>query len=97
MNAKQIDVTCPCCSAQLSIDVLTGRVMRTSRPRASSESAPAEDRWDVAQSSVRQRTQGSADKLESALEEERGKSARFDELFKKAQEKHGREKADDSE
>ena len=90
MGAKQIDVTCPCCASVLTIDVLTSRVMRTVRADERAGGAPAADRWEKAQERVRERTKTSADKLESALQDERTKESRFDELFKKAREKHAR-------
>lgn len=83
MSAKQIEVTCPCCSARLSVDVLTSRVMRTER----TESAGKADKWSSAQDSVRGRSSSGAEKLENALEAERGKKARLDDLFKQAQDK----------
>jgi hypothetical protein len=90
MAAKQIDVICPCCDSVLTVDVLTSKVMRTQRASEKGAAEPATDRWDTAQDRVRERTQKSADKLESALQDERTKAARFDELFKKASEKHNR-------
>ena len=95
MNAKQIDVTCPCCSSVLTVDVSTGKIMRSERAAEGGEPRAPEDRWQSAQDRVRQRTQGGADKLESALDAERGKEARFDELFKKAREKHTRKPDDE--
>jgi hypothetical protein len=83
MTGKQIDVTCPCCSARITVDVTTGAVMRTQR----AEGAPGGDTWAAAQETVRGRTKSGADKLESALQEERGKKDRLDDLFRKAQEK----------
>ena len=99
MGAKQIDVTCPCCASVLTIDVLTSKVMRTVRAderAGGAGGAPAPDRWEKAQERVRERTKSSADKLESALQDERTKETRFDELFKKAREKHAR-KSDEPE
>jgi len=93
MGAKQIDVTCPCCASVLTIDVLTSKVLRTVRADERSGAAST-DRWEKAQEKVRERTQKSADKLESALEDERTKESRFDELFKKAQAKHTRKRDD---
>jgi hypothetical protein len=90
MGTKQIDVICPCCASVLTIDVLTSKVMRTLRADERSSSAPSTDRWEKAQERVRERTQKGADKLESALQDERTKESRFDELFKKAREKHTR-------
>jgi len=103
MSAKQIDVTCPCCSTRLTVDVLTAQVLRRSPPdaAASGAEAPASapesggDRWASAQARVRERSKSGEDRLESALEHERGKSKRFDELFQKAREKHTR-KPDES-
>jgi hypothetical protein len=57
--------------------------MRTQR----AEGAPGGDVWKTAQETVRGRTQSGADKLESALQEERGKKDRLDDLFRKAKEK----------
>ena len=88
MSAKQIDVTCPCCSTRLTVDVLTGQILRRSSSEASEAGTPGKDRWVSAQERVRERTTSGEDKLESALDHERGKSARFDELFQKAREKH---------
>jgi len=83
MSSKQIDVTCPCCSSKLSIDVLTTRVMKTER----SDIPAGGDKWASAQSKVRGRTDAGAEKLENALEEERGKKSRLDDLFKAARDK----------
>jgi hypothetical protein len=89
MSAKQIDVKCPCCSSLLTVDVLTGKIMRTVRADEHA-GAGSVDRWDAANERVRERTTKSADKLESALQDERTKEARFDEIFKQAQSKHSR-------
>jgi hypothetical protein len=88
MSSKQVDVTCPCCSTRLTVDVLTGQVLRRSSPEASAEGETRQDRWNTAQDRVRERTKSGEDKLESALEHERGKGERFDELFRKAHDKH---------
>jgi hypothetical protein len=87
MSAKQIEVTCPCCSARLEVDVTSGSVMRTRRAEKAGEKAGEVDVWGAAQATVRGRTNSGADKLESALEEERGKKDKLDDLFRKAQEK----------
>jgi hypothetical protein len=47
------------------------------------------DGWAAAQDKVRERTSSGQGKLESALDYERNKQKRFDELFKKATDKHG--------
>lgn len=96
MSAKQIDVTCPCCSTRLTVDVGTGQVLRRIGPDAAAGGPPDKDRWVSAQERVRERTKSGEDKLESALDHERGKSARFDELFQKAREKNARKGDEDS-
>jgi len=99
MTAKQIDVTCPCCSTRLTVDVLTGQILRRSQPaEAETEGGTAaKDRWVSAQERVRDRTKTGEDKLESALEQERTKAKKFDDLFQKAREKHTRKDSQDSE
>jgi hypothetical protein len=95
MSAKDIEVLCPCCAARLSVDVATGKILKSvpapeDGPRGA-DATPSKDRWESAQKRVRDRTQSSTQKLESALEAERTKEARFDDLFKKARDKHERD------
>lgn len=96
MSAKEIEVTCPCCSAHLTVDAATGNVMRSKRAADRESGVPSADRWDSAQERVRQRTSTGADKLESALESERGKADRLDELFRQAQAKQRRGDSDET-
>ena len=95
MSAKQIDVTCPCCSTRLTVDVLTGQVLRQTPQEA--PAGEGKDRWSSAQEKVRDRTRSGEDKLQSALEHERNKSKRFDDLFDQAREKHSRKGSQDPE
>ena len=92
MGAKEIDITCPCCAARITVDAATGKVLRSREEKSGGKA----DMWESAQANVRQRTTQGADKLESALEKERGKADRLDELFRKAQEKNRRGEEDDS-
>lgn len=84
MSTKQIDITCPCCSSRLTVDVLTQKVMRT---ESASPPADGGDKWTSATKNVQGRTASGAEKLENALKQEREKKARLDDLFEKAQEK----------
>ena len=84
VSAKEIEVLCPCCQSRLSIDVLTAKVLRHEPAGAGSASA---DRWASAQDRVRGRTTSGTEKLDRALDSERGKKDRLDDLFRKAQEK----------
>lgn len=94
MSSKQIDVTCPCCSTVLTVDVLTRQVLKRVEPteRASGSS---DDRWGAAQERVAGRPEASQDKLDRMLAEERGKEDRLDELFRKANEKLSRKEDDE--
>ena len=49
---KELEVTCPCCQARLTVDVLTSKVMRTRLP----EAEKARDPWAAANEKVRDRT-----------------------------------------
>lgn len=88
MSSREIEVTCPCCSARLQVDIRTAQVMKSVRKEDSEGSAASSDKWSAAQGKVEERTRGGLDKLERALEHERGKKDRFDQLFKEATEKH---------
>lgn len=94
MNAKDIEVRCPCCATRLLVDVATGKILKTTPapepPGQDLVGKPPRDRWESAQQSVRDRTQTSTRKMESALEAERTKEDRFDELFKQARDKQAR-------
>jgi len=87
MSPKEVEVTCPCCTARLTIDVRTGQVLKRQVPPKAGEQAVVKDAWESAQDRVRERSAEGKRKLESALDYERTKEARFDELFKQATEK----------
>lgn len=88
MSAKEIEVTCPCCQARLTVDTRTSQVMRA-KPVEQPGEAP-KDAWAEAEAKVRERSARSQDRLSSALEQEKSKEGRFDELFRKAAEKRKR-------
>jgi hypothetical protein len=92
MGSKEIEITCPCCAARITVDAATGKTLRSREAKPGGKT----DAWESAQENVRQRTTRGADKLESALENERGKADRLDELFRKAQEKTRGRGDDDS-
>jgi hypothetical protein len=97
MQSKQVEITCPCCSGRLLVDVLTGKVLR-SRPRevVDEQGKPVvgEADWTQAVGKVKQRLETQGDRMQQALEREKDKEARLDELFRKASEKLDEEKAD---
>jgi hypothetical protein len=95
MSSKEVEVTCPCCTARLTIDVRTGQVLKRQVPAKEGAGEPGKDAWASAQDRVRERTAEGKRKLESALDYERTKEARFDELFKKATEKNAPKPGED--
>jgi hypothetical protein len=95
MGPKQIDVTCPCCSTILTVDVLTAQVLRRTEPREDGAKGQGESRWGAAEETVEGRQTSAQDKLDQALAEERGKEAHLDDLFRKAQEKLTKKDKDD--
>ena len=87
MEIKQIAVQCPCCSTQLTVDVLTQTVLRALSPEEHAEDDPAKRgkaRWDKAQGRVDERPGKAKDKLESALSKEKDKESHLDDLFDQA-------------
>ena len=95
MSSKEVEVTCPCCTARLTIDIRTGQVLKRQLPAKEGAGGATKDAWESAQDRVRERSAEGKRKLETALDYERTKEARFDELFKKATEKKAREPEDE--
>ena len=90
MQKKQIEITCPCCSSKLAVDVLTETVLRASAPAELDETGrPKVDtkRWTGAEERVEDRSAKAEDRLESALSAEKDKETRLDDLFDKARAK----------
>jgi len=100
MEIKQIEVTCPCCSSRLAVDVLTRSVLRASAPAELDETGKPvvdEGRWDVASKRVATRGESAEDRLESALSAEKQKESRLEDLFDKARAKVQRREEDPEE
>lgn len=88
MGTKQIDVTCPSCDTLLTVDVLTRQVLRRVGPlERDSPGSTRGERWESARKNVAGRRESGEDKFDRALDEERGKEARLDDLFRKAKDK----------
>ena len=90
MDSKQIDITCPCCSTRLTVDVRTSQVLRSARPSEVDETGKAQldpGRWDEAVGRVQERAGRVSDELEAGLSREREKERRLDDLFDAAKKK----------
>lgn len=90
MQKKQIEIDCPCCSTRLTVDVLTQTVMRAVSPQELDESGEPlvpNQRWESARDRVDSRSAGAGDRLDEALNAEKNKANRLDDLFDQAKEK----------
>jgi len=90
MDTKQLEITCPCCDTRLTVDVRTGGVVRSRRPEERDETGKPivrEADWSNAFNKVKQRSDGAGSKLDQALQNERDKASRLDDLFRQAKEK----------
>jgi hypothetical protein len=99
VEAKQIEIECPCCKSRLLVDVRTGQLLRSRRPEElDSEGRPvvSERDWDEALGRVKDRSQTREGRLDEALNRERDKASRLDDLFRQARDKLGsREERDE--
>ena len=84
MSKKEIDVTCPCCSSRLLVDVATSKVLRSRNPK---EEDGGDKTWGAAQGRVEDRDGRATDAFNSALDREESREDDLDDLFSKAQKK----------
>lgn len=90
METKQIEVQCPCCETRLTIDVRTRTVLKHAPPEQLDEMGKLivdESRWDQAIDRAHGRADGAKDKLNKALDDEKAKESRLDDLFDRANKK----------
>lgn len=80
MAKKQITVDCPCCDAQLVVDVLTEKVLRHRKAGAT-----AEVTWGEATARLAEREARGTDAFDSALSNEKTRPKDLDDLFKAVQ------------
>ncbi|MDP6763880.1 MAG: hypothetical protein QF903_07870 [Planctomycetota bacterium] len=93
MDVKQVEVRCPGCAHQLTVDVRTSTVLRAIPPGEVDEEGKTQidpSRWDAATEQVSERVAEASDKLDAALEKERDRESRFDALFDRARDKASR-------
>jgi hypothetical protein len=93
MDTKDIQLDCPCCQSRLEVDVRSGKVLRW-RPKGDlgepGKPVVRESDWGSASQKVNQRMDAAADKFDQSLSREKNRTRDLDELFRKANEKLGR-------
>lgn len=82
MAKKDITIVCPCCEAELIIDVLTQKILRH-RAKGST----AESTWGDAHARVAGREERGTDAFDAALSGEQSRSRDLDDLFDEAKKK----------
>lgn len=90
MSSKEIEILCPCCDTRLTVDVLTRTVLRTVGAQETDEFGKPvvnEGRWDAAADKVKDRGDDAGGRLDDALDAERKRANRLDDLFDKAKRK----------
>jgi hypothetical protein len=90
MEAKEIEIACPCCSTRLTVDVRTSTVLRARKPEeldTTGKPKLGEKDWSDALGRVRSRSDEAPGKLDELLAKERDKRSRLDDLFKAANDK----------
>ncbi|MAE29800.1 MAG: hypothetical protein QF599_06045 [Planctomycetota bacterium] len=90
MTNKDLEVRCPCCDTSITVDPLTGRILRAVEPDQRDETGkPVVDgeRWDRVSEGVAERPAKAEDKLEAGLRREANRERSLDDLFQKAKDK----------
>jgi hypothetical protein len=90
MANKEVEVRCSCCETRLTVDVLTGQVLRAVEPGQTDETGKPildEERWDRAAENVADRPTAAEDKLDEGLRREANREKSLDDLFEKAKAK----------
>ena len=96
--SENVDITCPCCSTVLTVDVRTGKVLKRVEVRELDEAGRPKvdtDRWTSAAERVRERSGKETDKLSDALSRERERRSSLDDRFKEAQDRAAKEPEED--
>jgi len=86
MDAKEIQIDCPCCRSRLAVDVRTARVVRWAREEEVDPSGKPKVRgedWDTAHGRVQTRLESAEERFEAGLGRERTREQDLDELFRR--------------
>ena len=84
MPKKEIDVTCPCCSSELLVDVATAKVLRSRNPK---DEDGGDKTWGAAQGRVDGLRDRATDAFGAAVNKEESREDDLDDLFAKAKKK----------
>lgn len=90
MSSKEIEIVCPCCDTQLTVDVLTRAILKTRTAQETDEFGKPKvnlDRWDAAASKVKGRDDDAGGRLDDALAKEKERADQLDDLFDRAKRK----------
>jgi hypothetical protein len=94
MDTRDLKVDCPCCQSRLEIDVRTGRVLRWRKQGEVDETGKPvvrESDWTSASERVSKRLGSAGDKFDDSLRREQSRTRDLDDLFRRAQDKLGRQ------
>ena len=90
MDKKDLELTCPCCESRLTVDLRTGKIVRSQRPEELDETGKpkltSED-WDAMSERVKGRLDSALSKFDEGLHREQSRRRDLDDLFEAAKEK----------
>lgn len=84
MGSKEVEVTCPCCSSRLTVDVRTEKILKARRPEeldAAGRPKVGEADWDSALGKVTGRLDEGAGKFDASIQREKDRASDLDRLF----------------
>ena len=86
MSKKEIQIECPCCHSELTIERASDKIVAWQRAenfeaQSTKSSSPKPDPFEAARDRVQRRESGDQDKLGQALSRERNRERDLDELF----------------
>ena len=90
MEIKEVGTVCPCCQTRLTVDVRSGKVLRSQSPLehdSTGKRVIKEGDWLSASERVSSRLDSAADRFEQGLGREKSREQDLDELFRKTSEK----------
>ena len=88
MEIKEVQVACPCCQSQLTVDVRTSKVVRWNEAAQEDDMGKKQPHdFDDVSKRVQGRMGSALDKFDENLARDKRRGKDLDELFRKANEK----------